>query len=144
MKKILLTLGMLTVLVAAAFSYDYYSRHREKTLLERADRYWNAVRLNDLATAYGLDAEAARGTLQPHEVDKGRDWSIRLVSFTLGEITYYDNHAEILLTKEVTWPDSKTKTHQKPPVKDLWTFMKGQWYHGAPEKGSSSLRPPRV
>ena len=116
-------------------------RHREATLIERANTYWAAVASHDLLTAYHLEAEAASGNLRPDEVDQTRDWNVRIVSFSLGEITYYGHSAEILLSREMTWPATETgKTRKKPPIKDLWTFYDGDWYHGAPEKGGSSIR----
>ena len=138
--------GLLALLATAAgyFGYDYHSRHSEAELLRRADLYWESIRINDLETAYLLEAEAEAGLLQPHEVAVRRDWGRRLAGFKLGTVTYMQNHAEIELTREITLPDSvKTKTY--PVQKDLWTFMNGRWFHGEPEAGTSTMRkPPEV
>ena len=120
--------------------YDYYRRHSEQTLMTRAQLYWDAVRVNDLYTAYNLEAEKQAGTLYPHQIRKRQDWGVRLVGFSLGAVTYYGDHAEVEVTREMTWPDSREKSRIKPPIKDLWTFMNGEWFHGSPEKGSSLMR----
>jgi len=133
-------IGLLSLLVAGYFGYDYHKRHGEAALLGKANQFWDAIRVNDLVTAYNMEAEMLHGTLHPDDVKLRQDWGIRLVSFKLGAITYYGNHAEIELTRELTWPDSKTKTRMKPPIKDTWTFTQGQWYHGFLEKGTSSMR----
>ena len=146
MKKlhwILAVIGLGFVL-AAGWGYDYQRRHSEDALMARAHEYWEALRVNDLQTAFGFEAEALSGSLLPHEIQKRPDWGIRLVGFKFGEVTYYANHAEIEVTREMTWPDSKTnKTRIKPPIKDLWTFTRGEWYHGSTDKGSSSMRKSR-
>ena len=141
--KVLLWILLLALVGSGLWALDYYQRRSEKTLLARANRYWEAVRLNDFRTAFELEAEARAGTLLPHQVETFQDWGVRLVGFQLGSIIYYADHAEIELSQEVTRPDSKTKTKTKPMVKDLWTFMNGAWYHGSPEKGSSGLRKSR-
>ena len=141
--------GLLVLLAAAAgyFAYDYHSRHSEEELLRRATLYWESIRINDLETAYLMEAEAEAGLLQPHEVALRQDWGRRLAGFKLGAVTYVQNHAEIELIREITLPDTvKTKTY--PPQKDLWTFMNGRWFHGEPEAGTSTMRktpeaPPR-
>ena len=120
--------------------WDYKSRHSEERLLERARAYWGARVANDLVTAYQLEAETVAGNLLPHEVKKGVDYGIRLTGYKLGDVNYYDEHAELSVKLQMTWPDSKTKTRWKPPIKDLWTFTRGQWYHGAPEWGGSGIR----
>ena len=133
--------GLLALLATAAgyFGYDYHSRHSEAELLRRADLYWESIRINDLETAYLLEAEAEAGLLQPHEVAVRRDWGRRLAGFKLGAVTYMQNHAEIELTREITLPDS-TQTKTYPVQKDLWTFMNGHWFHGEPEAGTSTMR----
>ena len=120
--------------------WDFKSRHSEERLLERVKVYWGARVANDLVTAYQLEAETVSGNLLPHEVKKGVDYGIRLTGYDLGAVSYYDKHAEIMIKLQMTWPDSKTKTHWKPPYKDLWTFTHGQWYHGAPETGGAGIR----
>ena len=140
-KRWFFVLGAVVLLALLGKGADFYMRHREATLIERANTYWAAVASHDLLTAYHLEAEAASGNLRPDEVDQTRDWNVRIVSFSLGEITYYGHSAEILLSREMTWPATETgKTRKKPPIKDLWTFYDGDWYHGAPEKGGSSIR----
>lgn len=131
---VLLVLGILGYM-----AWNYQNRHGEKALLSRATLYWESIRINDLATAYSLEAEAEAGLLQPHEVAIYQDWGRRLVGFEFGEITYIQNHAEIEVTREITLPDSsQTKTY--PGLKDVWTFMSGRWFHGEPELGNSPMR----
>lgn len=139
MKKSLLVL--LGVLVAGGYAwYDSYSRHSETTLMKRANTYWEAIRSNDLVTAYQMETEAAMGTLAPHEVELRRDWGVRVVGYQLKQGVIDGDKAEIPIELEVTLPDSETKTKKKPGKKDFWTFLKGQWYHGMPQAGTSLLR----
>jgi hypothetical protein len=140
-KKALIGLLILLVGVAGYFAYDYQARHSEAELLRRATLYWESIRINDLETAYLLEAEAEAGLLQPHEVAVSQDWGRRLLGFKLGAVTYVKNHAEIELTREITLPDS-TKTKTYAGKKDLWTFTNGHWFHGEPEAGTSSMRRP--
>ena len=134
-------LAFILVIFLGYEAFSYWSRHHEAKLLERATLYWSALASHDLLTAYHLEAEAASGKLQPDEVEKVREWGVRIIAFSLGAVTYYDNHAEILVTRQLTRPDTQTgELKMKPPIKDLWTFYNGEWYHGSPEKGGSPIR----
>jgi hypothetical protein len=139
MKKSLLVL--FSVLVAGGVAwYDSYSRHSEAALMERANTYWEAIRSNDLVTAYQLETETAMGTLAPHEVELRRDWGVRVVGYRLDPGVIDGDKAEIPIVLEVTLPDSETKTKKKSGKKDFWTYIKGQWYHGIPQPGTSLMR----
>lgn len=139
MKKswILLVGFIIASSLALYLRHVYESRRSETALLLRASQYWEAIRENDLVTAYQLEAETAAGTLLPHDVELKREWGLRVVEFKLGAVEFFDDYAEIKMTLEITYPDS-TRTRNKSS-KDLWTFTKGYWFHGAP--GKSSLRP---
>jgi hypothetical protein len=131
----------LLVLVGSIWSFGYYQRHREATLLERANLYWKAIQSRDVLTAYHLEAETVSGHLQPDEVELSRSWGIRLIRFSFGQIVYFDNKAEISVIREMTLPDTELgKTKTKQPIRDRWTFYNGQWYHGTPENGGSGIR----
>jgi hypothetical protein len=143
MKRSTMISSVLMLAVAGYGIYaglDFRSRHSEARLLERANTYWGARVVNDLATAYELEAEAVSGNLLPHEVKKGVDYGVRLTGYEVGTVSYYEGHAEVQVKLQVTWPDSKTQTRWKPAIKDLWTFTHGQWFHGAPEKGGAGIR----
>ncbi len=137
-------IGSVVMLVVAGYGIyaglDFKTRHSEARLLERAHAYWGARVVNDLGTAYELEAEAVSGNLLPHEVKKGVDYGVRVTGFELGAVSYYEGNAEVQVKLQMTWPDSKTQTRWKPPFKDLWTFTHGQWFHGAPEKGGAGIR----
>lgn len=128
---------LFAVLVAGYFWRDYISKHSEEALLRRANQYWEAIKLNDLVTAYKLEAETVNGGLLPHDVELKHDWGIRIVNFKLGSVQYFDDYATIELSTEITLPDS-TKTRNRRPVEDVWTFTKGQWFHGT--VGGSMMR----
>jgi len=137
-KKTILLLGLLITSLAGGIAwYSYQSRHSEAALIARAHEYWEAVKIHDLVTAYQMEAETARGTLFPHEVELRHDWGVRVVGYQLGKVDYFDDYAEIEMSMEITLPDS-TKTQTKKGKKDVWTFMKGYWYHGVP--GDSVMR----
>lgn len=140
MKRFWLIALIAALLFGAYKGYDYTTRHSETTLLARAHDYWEAVRINDLVTAYHLEAEAENGQLAPDEVELRHEWNMRVVGYQLGKVTYYGNHAEIEVSLEHTLPDTKTGKTTKSKGKDLWTFLNGQWYHGAPEKGAAGIR----
>lgn len=121
--------------------FDFQQRHSEASLLARANDYWEARRLNDYLTAYELEAETANGQLAPDEVETRPEWGQRLHSFKLGPVEYFNDHAEIELTTEYTIREF-TRPMGASTKKDLWTFIKGRWYHGAPEKGGAGIRKP--
>jgi hypothetical protein len=135
-----LALGLL--LLGAVYAwFDFQSRRSESTLLARAHQYWEARRLNDYLTAYELEAETANGQLAPDEVETRPEWGQRVYSFQFGGVEYFNDQAEIELTLETIIREF-TKPTGKSTSKDLWTFIKGQWYHGAPEKGGAGIRKP--
>jgi hypothetical protein len=128
------------MLLAAGYAgFDFYARHSEAALLARAHQYWEARRLNDYLTAYELEAETANGQLAPDEVETRPEWGLRVYSFQLGGVEYFSDQAEIELTVETIIREF-TKPNGKSTSKDLWTFIKGQWYHGAAEKGGAGIR----
>jgi hypothetical protein len=130
------------LLLAAGYAwFDFQNRHSEATLLARANQYWEARRLNDYLTAYELEAETANGQLAPDEVETRPEWGQRLHSFKLGPVEYFNDHAEIELTTDFTIREF-TKPMGASTKKDLWTFIKGRWYHGAAEKGGAGIRKP--
>lgn len=133
-------LALALIMLAALYAwFDFQHRHSEATLLARAHQYWVARRLNDYVTAYKLEAETANGQLSPEEVETRPEWGQRITSFQLGAVEYYSDHAEIELTVETIIREFSRPTG-KNTTKDLWTFIKGQWYHGAPEKGGAGIR----
>lgn len=135
-----LALGLL--LLGAVYAwFDFQSRRSESTLLARAHQYWEARRLNDYLTAYELEAETANGQLAPDEVETRPEWGQRVYSFQFGGVEYFNDQAEIELTLETIIREF-TKPTGKSTSKDLWTFIKGQWYHGAAEKGGAGIRKP--
>jgi hypothetical protein len=135
-----LGLGLLAIGAVYAW-FDFQDRHSEASLLARANQYWEARRLNDYLSAYELEAETASGQLAPDEVETRPEWGQRLHSFKLGPVEYFNDHAEIELTTDFTIREF-TKPMGASTKKDLWTFIKGRWYHGAPEKGGAGIRKP--
>ncbi len=142
MKKIVASLlGLVLLVTLGYFGLRYYRQHDEPALLARANAYWSAVQANDLVTAYELESSRLKGLLLPHEVGITREWGMRIVGFQLGAVTFYGDHAEVELTTEITLPDTQTgKTRKIGPHKDLWTYIEGSWYHGAPEERNSPIR----
>jgi len=140
-KKLWIPLVVILSIFGSYKAINYYLNHRESALIDRAALYWNAVAANDILTIFQLQAESAHGNLTPDEVKLGRDWSTRLIHFDLAEVTTHGNSAEIQVKREITLPDTTTgKTMVYPPFKDHWTFIKGEWYHGTPEKGGSGMK----
>ena len=140
-KKAALVIISLAILLYGSYRLiSYYKNHQESELVRRINTYWSAIASHDLLTAYQLEAEAINGTLRPDEVKLGRDWGIRLIGFTVGEITYNGDQAEIMITRESTLPDSQMGKTMTAAGKDLWTFTHGAWYHGTTNKGGSGLK----
>lgn len=142
MRKLSLWLIGLALIVIATFAGPrIYREHSEAAVLSRAQAYWSAFVANDLLTAYELEAPQLTGLLLPHEVGITREWNQRMVSFELGSVTFYSDHAEVELIPEITLPDTQTgKTRKSGAIRDLWTFVDGDWYHGSPKERKSPIR----
>lgn len=143
--------GLMALLIVAIsaggwFYYrDYQYRRSEEALLERAKIYWEAVRLNDMQTAYRMEAETAAGNLLPHEVEHRHDFGMRVVRYTLGKVNMIGGDAaEIGITTEVTMNEFGGHTIPGSDRQDQWTFIDGQWHHGTPEAGGAGVRKPQI
>jgi hypothetical protein len=132
--------GLAVVLMAVGYGwFDYATRHGEAALLERAQKYWEAIRINDLSTAYYLEAETVNGQLAPDEVKVNQGWGMRLYSFRLGKASIDGKTAEVEMSREFFMNES-SEPFEGRTIKDRWTFINNQWYHGTPEKGGSGIR----
>ena len=142
MKYKLTYIILLIILAAIATNLiSFFLNHREAALIDRATTYWESIKAHDLESAYLLEAETGCGHFAADEVELQREWGTRLISFTLGEVVYYMDNAEIVLGRVITQPDTQTsKLKELPKAKDLWTFCAGKWYHGKPSMGGSGLR----
>lgn len=136
-------IAMLAVVLAGGtFAWqEYQHRRSEERLLERAREYWDARRLNDWNTVYAMEAETAKGSLAPDEVDTRPEWGKRIFSFELGKIERFDNYAEVEIKKSIILREL-TKPISTNATSDVWTFMNGDWYHGVEDVGSSEIRKP--
>lgn len=140
--KVGIWVSVIAVLAIGGGAYLWWNHvnHGEDALRERAAAYWEAIRLNDLHTAYNMEAETLNGTLLPHEVEVKREWGMRVVEYQLGDATIYGDKAEIKVTLTMTMAEFEGRTFPGGMLTDYWTFMRGKWYHGTPDEGSSALR----
>lgn len=140
-KRLFWVAAALTMIaVALVFFWRNHVNHSEEALLQRVNEYWEAIKVNDLYTAYHLEAETASGNLLPHEVEVRREWGMQIVDFTLGDVTMYGDNAEIKVNTTMTMAEFEGRTFPGGVMTDTWVFMKGKWYHGWPEKGGAAIR----
>lgn len=104
------------------------AEHDKAQLLERVERYWRARELNDIHTAFELEAAAwPRGWLTPMLAAR-MGLSIRDVSFELLE---YSEDAAVFRLEgrvEVGAMGFVPQTSQ-----DRWIRIDGEWFHDTPE-----------
>ena len=122
----------LTALGASVWWYQQNVNRTSSRLIQRAELYWDAVRLNDLYTQYTMQAKAEAGELPPDLFEKQSDFNVRVIKYKLGEVRIKDDLGMIEVNKELTMPDFQGKTFKGIPIKDVWTYMHGDWYHGIP------------
>lgn len=115
-----------------------YQEHKLSMLSERAEAYWNARAANDLLTAFRLEASQAAGNMQPDEVEQNHYHGIRIVSAEIGtaRVDGDDGEVEVVVISTVPFGGSLMR---EPKMSDHWTYLKGEWFHGTPEKGGSGL-----
>jgi len=113
--------------------------HRPEAVLNRASAYWEAVRLRDLLTQYQMETKTALGLMKPHEFTKRKPFNAHVVRYKLGQVKVMDDLAEIDMELENALMEMNGKTLPAQTVKDVWTFVDGQWFHGdipRPVKGT--------
>lgn len=140
--KVGIWLSVIVLLALGGGAYFWWNHvnHGEEALRERAKDYWEAMRLNDLQTAYNMEAETVAGTLLPHEVEVKREWGMRVVEYRLGDATIYGDKGEIKVALTMTMAEFEGHTFPGGMLTDYWTFMRGKWYHGTPDQGASAMR----
>ena len=133
MKKYVLAVLAAILLIGAAIWLKYPSKHNKEAVLARAKIYWEATRLNDLYTRYTMEAPVAVGKGLPHQYRKRVAFGARVAAYKLGEVTINGDTATVQVETEATLPDFQGKTFKVAPGKDVWTYIKGEWYHGIPD-----------
>lgn len=106
------------------------SRGTREQLLTRAGAYWEARRINDLATIYKMEAAAEEGHMSPDQVQKAPFGRIQLVGYTFREVKIEGDNASMIVDLKITIPDLKGKSVGGPSTVDRWSFIDGDWYHG--------------
>jgi hypothetical protein len=137
-----IVIGILSILLMLGgyYGWRYYTNHSEIALMQRANAYWEAIRVNDLQTAYQLEAETAVGNLLPHDVEVKPEWGLRVVQFRLGKIEIDGDMAEIDVTTILTMLEFNGNVFPGGTKKDVWTFVDGQWFHGMSSIGGAGIR----
>ncbi|MGH8476448.1 MAG: hypothetical protein ACRER2_11870 [Methylococcales bacterium] len=106
------------------------NKQTQEHLLKRAGEYWEARRINDLHTLYGLETAAAEKRMTPDQVQKAPFGRIQLVGYKFRELKIEGGNATMVVDLEITIPELEGKSVSGPSAVDRWTFIKGDWYHG--------------
>lgn len=133
--------GILVLAVAVPVSYFgwlQYQNHKLDLLVIRANAYWSAKVANDLVTAYQLEAATVAGQLAPDEVEQHQYHGMRMVGYDLGSAKLLPDGGEIMVEVTATTPFG-VAPRKGARFADHWTWMKGDWFHGYPQKGGSGL-----
>ena len=139
--KLLILAAVVIFLLAIVQGWALYSRQlHEKQLEARAHAYWEALRLNDLQTAYRMETETATGHLLPHEVEVRRGFGMKVGSYTLSNIAVNGPTATLDVAVMLTMADFQGKTFPGGTLKDQWSLIDGVWYHGSTQPGSALIR----
>ncbi|MGB5834350.1 MAG: hypothetical protein WBG92_20520 [Thiohalocapsa sp.] len=98
----------------------------EARLLERATSYWDAAKVRDFSTMYGMEAAAAQGTLSPAEVKKALGTS-KIVGYEFSDIEMTGETAVIVVEARYSLPGLRSTFTDKR--RDEWVFLEEDWYH---------------
>ena len=122
------------------YQVNYYANRTEERLMQRVNAYWEAVRVNDLRTAYEMEAETVNGDFSPDEVEHRRQWDMKIVGYILGKPSLAEDSATIEVKTVLTMMEFDGNTFTGGARQDIWTYVKGDWYHGKPERGGAGIR----
>ncbi|MEW6694986.1 MAG: hypothetical protein AB1371_08580 [Pseudomonadota bacterium] len=97
-------------------------------LLERARAYWNAIRTNDLVTAWQYEA-----------ISRDPNWSLPNYLKRVGGIQYHEvqvrsvkaqqqDRAEVEVYQRFSVPLARLRD-QEATIVDRWVRIEGRWYH---------------
>lgn len=123
-----MSLVFVVMSIGVAFAANKYS---EEHLLERANDYWEARRVGDLHTIYQMETATVEGRMLPHQVPKAPFGRIKLVGYKFRDVKIQGDKARFVLDIEITIPELEGKSVTGPSNVDRWTFVEGDWYHGA-------------
>ena len=139
-KVFLSVLGAAVAITVGRYAWNYQRNHSIESLMYRAEQYWEAIRVNDLQTAYNLEAETKAGTFLPHEVEVNPEWGLKVVQFKITNEEVKGDLGQIDVTTLLTMREFGGKTFPGGIKKDIWTFMDGEWFHGTPQVGGAGIR----
>ncbi len=98
----------------------------EKRLIERVNKYWEAVKFRDFSTMFQMEAAALKGIMSADTLRRAAGNS-KLKGYSLKEIKIEDRKAVVRLERNYQ------VENQKAPVPtvtfDPWIYIKGDWYH---------------
>jgi hypothetical protein len=139
-KTVTIIVSILLMLAAGYFWYTHEMKARQAQLIDRVNAYWEAIRINDLYTAYNMEASAISGFATPDQVELQRDFNASITGYSVGDVLFYGDHAEIEIKTQMTMPDFEGKSFSAGGRKDSWTYMRGEWYHGSPISLSRNIK----
>jgi hypothetical protein len=143
MKKILMLLGAVVVLVAAAIGWLMLggeNRNNPEALKGRVDQYWQAVKINDQHTRYRMMTAYAEGKLQPDELRAQMSPQLSVLAYQIGEIRMEeDGTAQVVVDVTVTLPNFGGKGFHRQS-REFWTYMGDDWYRGLRQDDRKQLQ----
>jgi hypothetical protein len=124
--------ALVAVCIAAlsTLSCAQVSGHDSDALRDSVAKYWKAIQIFDLATAYRLEAGSREGRLTAGEFREfwGKtDWE--LSAFEIRSIDINKNTAEVDLM--LTWSPPEIPKDVTRPFSERWRLLEDGWYRDA-------------
>lgn len=111
----------------------------EQVLTERAHQYWEAIKLNDLSTAYRLESGSLNGALTASAFRQGLARAAPLIDYQINGVRIDGSGAQVDIRVRYKLPqlrDPVTWNRSNP-----WVLIDGQWYHQTPAATSTAPAP---
>lgn len=105
---------------------EFASGPTEERLLERVNKYWEAVKIRDFSTMFQMEAAALKGIMSADTLRRATGHT-KLKAFNIKEIKIEGEKAVIRLERIYRVENTAAAV---PTVSiDPWIFIEGDWYH---------------
>lgn len=101
-----------------------------EALMQRANAYWDAATVFDLATMYDMEVQALDGSYMAADAVQVLASPTRVATYKLANPKIDGDTATIDLDLQLKISDSPAPGWSLPPRPDFWTKIDGVWYHG--------------
>lgn len=112
-----------------------------EALMQRANTYWEAATVFDLATMYDMEIQALDGSYIAADAVQVLASPTRVDQFKLANPKIDGDTATIDLDLSLRIADSPAPGWSLPPRPDYWTKVDGVWYHGKHRAPSAEPSP---